>query len=85
MTHREFFVVWPSGYVRFCNHSPKRLEHCDEIERLKKNDYWRQFVMKDYVPKGCGGCEHLSDCVGGCREAAHVVSGSVDGPDPLML
>ncbi|MCK5000343.1 MAG: radical SAM protein, partial [Anaerohalosphaera sp.] len=61
---REFFVVGPSGYIRVCNHSPQRLDHCDQIENLKKNDYWRRFVMKDYIPAQCSGCEHLIDCVG---------------------
>ncbi|MCK4998049.1 MAG: hypothetical protein KAS23_00890, partial [Anaerohalosphaera sp.] len=66
-------------------HSPVRLDHCDQIERLKKNDYWRRFVMKDYIPANCSGCEHLIDCVGGCREAANVVGGSIDSPDPLLI
>lgn len=80
----DFFVVDPSGYIRACNHSPVRLEHFDEVEKLKENPYWKRFVQKDYLPAHCSGCDLMFDCDGGCREAAHICGGSVDSPDPLL-
>ncbi|MBI5218380.1 MAG: radical SAM protein [Bacteroidia bacterium] len=81
----DFFVIGPSGHVRACNHSPVELCHFSEIENLKNHPYWKTFVMKDYKPAMCKDCELLYDCDGGCREAAHIVSGDVCSPDPLFL
>ena len=80
----DFFVVDPSGYVRVCNHSPIRLNHIRDIERLKRHLYWRRFIMKDYLPQSCLGCALIGDCDGGCREAARIVGGSIKAPDPLL-
>ncbi len=79
-----FFVVDPSGYVRVCNHSEVRLEHVDEIERVKDNPYWRRFALKDYLPRACAGCREIGRCDAGCREAAHIWGGSLDALDPLL-
>jgi radical SAM protein with 4Fe4S-binding SPASM domain len=79
-----FFVVGPSGYVRTCNHSPVRLNHISDIEALKSNPYWRRFTLKDYLPTSCEGCGEMAECDGGCREAAHIVGGSLDSPDPVF-
>ncbi len=81
---RDFFVVGPSGHLRVCNHSPVRLAHVRDVERVKLDPYWRRFVTKDYLPEACGGCSMLSSCDGGCREAAHLVGGAVDSPDPVL-
>ncbi len=81
---RDFFVVGPSGHVRVCNHSPVRLAHVREIEKLKLDPYWQTFVRKDYLPDACGGCGMLTTCDGGCREAAHIVGGAVNAPDPVL-
>ncbi|MCP4219910.1 MAG: radical SAM protein [bacterium] len=80
----EFFVVGPSGYLRVCNHSPVRLNHVDQLEEVKGHPYWKQFVLKDYLPAGCSGCRQATTCDGGCREAAHIVGGTLDAPDPAM-
>lgn len=80
----DFFVIDPSGYVRACNHSPVRLNRFAEIEQLKTHPYWRRFTQKDYLPAACGTCPWLGDCDGGCREAAHIVSGKLDGPDMVL-
>ena len=80
----DFFAIDPSGYVRVCNHSPVRLNHMDDVEQVKDHPYWRQFVLKDYLPSACGGCRRLGRCDGGCREAAHVWNGSPEGLDPLF-
>jgi radical SAM protein with 4Fe4S-binding SPASM domain len=81
----DFFVVDPSGYFRVCNHSPVRLTHFTEIEQLKSNPYWKRFIKKDYLPAACGECEQLTDCDGGCREAAHIVGKALDAEDPVFM
>lgn len=80
----DFFVIDPSGYVRTCNHSPKRLHHVDEIDKVKTHPYWRRFTQKEYLPVACSGCASIGDCDGGCREAAHITTGKLDGPDSLL-
>jgi len=80
----DFFVIDPSGYIRVCNHSPVRLNHIDEIEQVKSHPYWKTFIVKDYLPGSCSGCHLITDCDGGCREAAHIVGKTVDAPDPIL-
>ncbi|MDQ7827098.1 MAG: radical SAM protein [Candidatus Eremiobacteraeota bacterium] len=80
----DFFAIDPSGYVRVCNHSPVRLHHIHEVEKVKDHPYWRKFALKDYLPRECSPCQEMGRCDGGCREAAHIWSGSPDGPDPLL-
>ena len=80
----SFFVVGPDGYTRVCNHSPVRLVHVREIEKLKEHPYWCMFTQKQYLPAACAACSQSVDCDGGCREAAHICGGSVDAQDPLL-
>jgi radical SAM protein with 4Fe4S-binding SPASM domain len=79
-----FFAVDPSGYVRVCNHSPVRLEHISHLDRLAENAYWQTFVKREYAPRACQGCALGFACDAGCREAAHILTGRVDGDDPLL-
>ena len=82
---KSFFVVDPSGYIKVCNHSPERLCKWTEVDSLEENDYWKRFIMRDYIPKMCVGCEHLNvKCDGGCREAAHVYYGNINDSDPCL-
>lgn len=80
----HFFVFDPSGYVRACNHSERRLVHWRELDRLAEDKYWNRFIDKDYVPPSCRSCAQVSKCDGGCREAAHIVGGTLDALDPLL-
>lgn len=80
----DFFVVGPSGNIRACNHSPVEVGHISKIDEVKQNDYWKKFVLKNYHPEMCKSCDLLYDCDGGCREAAHIFSGEVNSPDPLL-
>ena len=80
----DFFVVGPSGFVRVCNHSPVELNHIDDIDGLRANEYWKNFSQKQYLPSDCYDCHERHICDGGCREAAHIVGGSVCSPDVLM-
>jgi radical SAM protein with 4Fe4S-binding SPASM domain len=81
----SFFVVGPEGNIRACNHSPIRLEHIREIEKLKDNPYWKKFVFKEYLPEACSACPEMFNCDGGCREAAHIVGGGIDSIDPVLV
>lgn len=80
----SFFIVGSSGLIRVCNHSPRELVHWKDWSTLMKNDYWKKFVFKDYLPEACRGCHFQGTCDGGCREAAHVCFGSPDALDPAL-
>ena len=80
----RFFVLGPSGYVRVCNHSEHRLLFIRDWKDLKHHEYWKTFVMKRYLPGICGDCNSRTGCDAGCREAAHIVGGSIDSPDPIL-
>ena len=45
---------------------------------------WMHFVRHDYLPEMCADCARSAKCLGGCREAARVFSGSPCAPDPLF-
>ena len=81
----QFFVVGPSGFIRTCNHSPIELCHFSEFESLKSNAYWRNFTQKEYIPRACQECSMISECDGGCREAAHVFYGNIESQDPIFI
>lgn len=82
---KQFVCIDPGGYLKVCNHSPVRVCRYDEIDvKLESNGYWNRFICSDYLPAMCTNCPDLAQCHGGCREAAHVYTGAVDGPDPLL-
>lgn len=81
---KDFFAIDPSGYIRVCTHSPKRLAHISNFDSLSSDSYWAAFALGDYHPSDCLSCEEKSKCAGGCREAAHVVNNDIRGVDPLI-
>ena len=81
---KGFFIVDPSGYIKVCNHSPKRICHYSELETIEDNPYWNAFQQRTYLPVMCIGCDKATICDGGCREAAHVYYGDISDPDPLF-
>ncbi len=80
----SFFAVDPSGKIRPCNHSPRRLGSYREIETAIKSSYWQQFKCKDFLPTSCSYCPESLACDGGCREAAHILYGSFQAADPTL-
>lgn len=80
----SFFVIGPEGMIRTCNHSPVQLCSYENITELRKNNYWNTFCQKSYLPPSCIGCKLSSKCDGGCREAAHIYSGIINGDDPVF-
>jgi len=81
---KGFCDIDPSGWVKVCNHSERRLVRWDHIDNLANNDYWLRFVNRDYRPRMCAGCMRQGICDGGCREAAHLCGGDICSPDPCF-
>jgi len=80
-----FFVIDPSGHIRACNHSTKRLGYIFDDVPIKEKDYWKMFADRTYgLPEMCSDCEHIEKCDCGCREAASICYDSVSAPDPCM-
>lgn len=79
-----FFVVDPSGYVRACNHSERRLVFWERLHEIESHPYWRRFLDRDFLPDSCRECPSVDLCDGGCREAAHIVGGDLCSIDPLL-
>ena len=80
-----FFVIDPSGYIRVCNHSPKRVGHIFNETLITDIDYWRIFAEGTYeTPERCIGCKNSKQCDCGCREAANICYGSLSAPDPCI-
>ena len=82
---KEFFVLDPSGFIRTCNHSPKRVGYIFDDQIITDLDYWNIFANRSHeLPKMCEGCQFVPDCDCGCREAAAIWSGSLSAPDPCF-
>lgn len=80
-------AIDPSGGMRVCNHSPEVLGDClkSDLEIIyDTSEYVKGFSELRYTPAMCEGCDKLSKCKGGCREAAHVFFGNMNAPDPLF-
>ena len=80
-----FFVIDPSGYIRTCNHSAKRVGFIFDDEIISDMEYWNMFANKKFnLPDMCNGCSFIEKCACGCREAAILFSGSISDPDPCF-
>jgi radical SAM protein with 4Fe4S-binding SPASM domain len=80
-----FFVIDPSGYIRACNHSPKRLGYIFDDDIIAEKDYWKMFADRTYgLPDMCTDCEFIEKCDCGCREAASICYGNLSAPDPCI-
>ena len=81
----RFFAVDPSGYVRVCNHSPRRLGHIFDKRIISNVEYWHMFSGRNFkLPEMCDGCEERHRCDCGCREAAAICNGDLSSPDPCF-
>lgn len=70
---KDFFVVDPSGIIRTCNHSPKKIGHIFNEDIITDKDYWNRFAKRDYIPNTCVMCNEVNKCDCGCRETANIV------------
>jgi len=83
---RGFFVVDPSGYLRTCNHSTRRIGHIQRDDVESDSQYWSLFTNREFAPpEMCVGCELYNKCDCGCREAAFICYGSLSAPDPCVM
>jgi len=81
---KRFFVVDPSGSIRACNHSPRKVGHIFNQPLIHDVDYWNIFAASNYIPEVCSHCMDISICDCGCREAANITTGHTNGIDPCM-
>lgn len=81
---KEFFVVDPSGMIRTCNHSPRKVGHIFSEPIIFDIEYWNIFQNRAYIPTECTSCSELSYCDCGCREAACIAKGNVCALDPCI-
>lgn len=56
----------------------------NSIMEVWNSEEVRRFREYELAPIQCRNCEWLSKCKGGSRVAAHIVSGKINGSDPLM-
>lgn len=81
---KGFFVIDPSGAVRACNHSPKKVGHIFDDPVISDTDYWRTFTSRAYIPRSCMTCKDVNYCDCGCRETASIVNGDLCAKDPCL-
>ena len=81
---KSFFVIDPAGWVRACNHSPRKVGHVFNDGIISDTDYWNAFTNRAYIPAGCVMCKDVSYCDCGCRETASILYGSICAEDPCL-
>lgn len=80
----EFFVVGPSGEIRTCNHSPRKIGHIFNPEIITDWNYWNKFAKEKLVVSECVGCMASIICSCGCREVANIMGLGVHDADPSV-
>jgi len=81
---KGFFVIDPAGYVRACNHSPRKVGHVFDRQIVSDTGYWKTFTNRAYIPASCTMCRDVSYCDCGCRETASIVYGDLKALDPCL-
>ena len=83
-TERAYYTMDPLGNLRPCNHSPTILGNLAErsFAELAGSACLRAFVAAR--PRFCAGCSQEALCLGGCKAAAEVCSGSAGEMDPFL-
>jgi radical SAM protein with 4Fe4S-binding SPASM domain len=82
---KTFFVIDPAGWVRACNHSPRKVGHIFNDPIISDTDYWSAFTDRAYIPAGCVMCKDVNYCDCGCRETASILYGSICAKDPCLI
>ena len=80
----DFFVIDPSGFIRVCNHSPRKVGHIFDKDIITDKEYWNIFANRNYLPESCMGCKDIKSCDCGCREVASIVTCSISAKDPCL-
>jgi radical SAM protein with 4Fe4S-binding SPASM domain len=81
---KSFFVIDPAGWVRVCNHSPRKVGHVFDNPIVSDTAYWNAFANRAYIPAGCIMCKNVNVCDCGCRETASMIYGSMCAEDPCL-
>jgi radical SAM protein with 4Fe4S-binding SPASM domain len=79
-----YYTLDPTGNVRPCNHSSTILGN---IHKTSFAEMVRSQKMRDFFaarPAFCSGCDVEDACLGGCKAAAEVCTGCIDGMDPFL-
>jgi radical SAM protein with 4Fe4S-binding SPASM domain len=78
------YGIDPEGFLKPCSHSPHRLGNLLEkpFAELTAAPYLRQLATS--LPEFCRDCADVGTCRGGCRSAACLASGALDGEDPYL-
>ena len=82
---KSFFVIDPAGWVRTCNHSPRKVGHVFDDFIISDTDYWRTFTDRAYIPTTCVMCKEVNYCDCGCRETAAILYGNICAEDPCLV
>jgi radical SAM protein with 4Fe4S-binding SPASM domain len=78
---KSFFVIDPAGWVRACNHSPRKVGHVFDDPIISDTAYWNAFADRAYIPASCVMCKDVNYCDCGCREEASILCGSICAKD----
>lgn len=81
---KSFFVIDPAGWIRACNHSPRKVGHVFDEPVISDTGYWNAFANRAYIPAGCVMCRDVNYCDCGCRETASILCGSICAEDPCL-
>jgi radical SAM protein with 4Fe4S-binding SPASM domain len=81
----DFFAIDPACRVRPCNHSPVTLGTWHDLPAAIANPYWQRLKKEQSLPAPCRDCAQSLECDGGFWEAAHIVGGALDSPDPMLM
>ncbi len=81
---KTFFVIDPAGFIRACNHSPRKVGHIFDEEIVTDVEYWNMFSYRGYIPRSCILCKDVNYCDCGCRETAFIINGNPKELDPCL-
>lgn len=81
---KTFFVIDPAGFIRACNHSPRKVGHIFDEEIVTDVEYWNMFSYRGYIPRSCILCKEVNYCDCGCRETASIINGNPKELDPCL-
>lgn len=74
----------PAGFIRACNHSPRKVGHIFDEEIVTDVEYWNMFSYRGYIPRSCILCKDVNYCDCGCRETASIINGNPKELDPCL-
>ncbi len=83
-TERAYWTIDPMGNLRPCNHTPTILGNVRDGSFWHLVDGSAMDAFGAARPSFCDDCELAETCQGGCKAAAEVCTGGLDGLIPLL-